>query len=72
VFSDGVKNMANKEFKKFSETKQKNEIADVVVAGQMTLNDYMYQMFGCDAVQANELPPDEPSLSLVFDYREEV
>lgn len=58
--------------KKFSRTKQADETVNIVLDGQMSLDDYMCQTFGCVATPSDELPSDEPSLSVVFDYSEEV
>lgn len=64
--------MAIRGFKKFSRTKQSDETVAVVLDGQMSMDDYMRQTFGGDATPSDELPSDEPSLSVIFDYSEEV
>ena len=69
-FLKGEEYMAFRGLKKFSRTKQSDETVAVVLDGQMSMDDYMRQTFGCDATSSEDLPTDEPSLSVVFDDNE--
>ncbi len=60
--------MAFKGLKKFSDTKQHETVETVVLPGQISVDDYMRQTFGSEAVPSSELPTDKASLSVIFDY----